>query len=48
MKKVAFVTLSMTKGGAERVIANMCNDLTEEQFSILVEIIGKYIEAINI
>ena len=29
-------------------LANMCNDLTEEQFSILVEIIGKYIEAINI
>ena len=30
------------------LLASMCRNLTKEQFSILTEIIGKYIEAVNI
>jgi len=36
MKKVAFVTLSMTKGGAERVIANMCNDYLSKKYEVTI------------
>lgn len=36
MKKVAFITLSMTKGGAERVIANMCNDYLSKKYDVTI------------
>ena len=36
MKHLLFVTLSLTKGGAERVISNMCNDFFIEKAKVTI------------
>jgi len=36
MKKLIFLTLSLTKGGAERVICNMCNEYLVEKYDITI------------
>jgi len=36
MKHLVFVTLSLTKGGAERVISNMCNDFFAEKTKVTI------------
>lgn len=36
MKHLLFVTLSLTKGGAERVISNMCNDFFIEKGKVTI------------
>lgn len=36
MEQLVFVTLSLTKGGAERVICNMCNEYFAERYLITI------------
>lgn len=36
MKHIAFLTLSMSKGGAERVIANMCNEYLVHHYQVTI------------
>lgn len=36
MKHIAFLTLSMCKGGAERVIANMCNEYLVHRYRVTI------------
>lgn len=36
MKHIAFLTLSMSKGGAERVIANMCNEYLISRYKVTI------------
>lgn len=36
MKKIVFLTLSLTRGGAERVIANLCNDAFSSEYDVTV------------
>lgn len=36
MKHIAFLTLSMSKGGAERVIANLCNEYLVHHYHITI------------
>lgn len=36
IKKIAFLTLSLTKGGAERVIANLCNEALIDRYQVTV------------
>ncbi len=36
MKHLIFVTLSLTKGGAERVISNMCNDFFADKTKVTI------------
>ena len=34
MKKIAILTLTLTRGGAERVIANLCNDRLADEYEV--------------
>ncbi|MDE5818218.1 MAG: glycosyltransferase family 4 protein [Lachnospiraceae bacterium] len=36
MEQLVFVTLSLTKGGAERVICNMCNEYFAERYRVTI------------
>lgn len=36
MKHITFFTMSLTKGGAERVIANMCNDYFSAKYQVSI------------
>jgi len=36
MKHLVFLTLSLTKGGAERVICNMCNEYFAERYAVTI------------
>lgn len=36
MEQLVFITLSLTKGGAERVICNMCNDYFAERYEVTI------------
>lgn len=36
MEQLVFVTLSLTKGGAERVICNMCNEYFAERYHVTI------------
>ncbi len=36
MDKLVFITLSLTKGGAERVICNMCNEYFADRYDVTV------------